>query len=325
MNMQLADFSSLNSYVPNNSAFLCFASFEGRCKSTAMTLDKSKIADAYIYFDPTYTDATIPSDISRAFSHCEIKETILHDPIKIADSFSKVIDSLVEKGIENIITDITTFSHEALLILLKIQHSYRCHFKQLVCAYTGAGSYGGETTFPEQKWLSKGCKDVRNVLGYPGILKPASKTCLIVLAGFELERATRLIELIEPDRIAIGNGIEPTNANHTDTMSYFKNRFEEWKNEYRGRNCETFSFSCKDILATAESMRLLIEKNPDDNYILVPLNTKLTTVASALLAIQKPQIQLCYSIPEIYNTNNYSTPGDKITIFDLNSIELFCQ
>jgi len=325
MNIQTVDFSSLNNHVPDNAAFLCFASFEERSKSIAMALDKSKNIGAYIYFDPMYTLAESPNAISEGFSQYEIKEASVHDPIKIADSFAKDVARLAEDKIKNIIIDITTFTHEALLILLKILYSYRRCFEHLVCSYTGAGSYGGETIPPEQKWLSKGCKDVRNVLGYPGVLKPAAKTCLIVLAGFELERATRLIELIEPDKIVIGNGIEPTNANHSGTMSYFRSRFEEWKNEYRGRNCETFDFSCKDILSTVESIRQLIEKNPDDNYILVPLNTKLTTVASALLALQKPQIQLCYSIPEIYNTNSYSTPGDKITVFDLNSIELFSQ
>jgi hypothetical protein len=269
-----------------------------------------------------YTNKSIPDFISERFSEPQIKAVSIHDPIKIADSFAKAVDCLTKEKIQNIIIDITTFTHESLLILLKILRSYKSNFDRLTCAYTGAENYGGDVS-PEQKWLSKGCKDVRNVLGYPGIIKPSAKTCLIVLAGFELERATRLIELIEPDRILIGNGVEPTSENHENTMSYFRDRFDEWKNEYRNRNCENFNFSCKNIMSTVESISNLIDQNPSDNYILVPLNTKLSTIASALLVFQKPQIQLCYSIPEIYNLVNYSTPGKKVTVFDLSDIELF--
>ena len=319
-NNNTTDLKSIESDVPDNVAFLCCASYEERCKSIALALDKSKVNSAFVFYDSKYVLTSVASEISGCFSNAEIKQMNLSNPIEVADVFAKTVENIQNREIENIIIDITTFTHESLLILLKILHSFKNVFKKIGCLYTGAGSYGGVSTPPEQKWLSKGCKDVRNVLGYPGILRPAAKTCLIILAGFELERAARLIELLEPDRIAIGNGLDPTNDAISDTMAYFRNKFNEWEKEYKNRICESFDFSCKNIISTVESINSLINSNPNDNYILIPLNTKLSTIASALAALQNPKIQVCYSIPEIYNIENYSTSSDKITFFELSDM-----
>lgn len=315
------DLSDLNNYIDEDTAFLCWASFEFRGKTISLALDTAKTNASYIFYDCYYDATPAASEISEHLDCGELKLMDLSNPTRIADTFAKVIEEIRDNGIERITIDITTFTHESLLILLRILLLHKESFKQIRCLYTGAQDYGGTFVPPEQKWLSKGCKDVRNVVGYPGILRPSAKTCLIVLAGFELERATRLIELIEPDRIAIGNGIEPVNENLSDTVKYFRNRFDDWRKEYRNRNCESFEFSCKDIISTVALIEKIVGDAPNDNFILVPLNTKLSTIASALVAFRNPKIQLCYSIPEIYNMGNYSTPDSKITIFDLDNIE----
>ncbi|MCL2311142.1 MAG: hypothetical protein FWC41_01445 [Firmicutes bacterium] len=310
---------NINHSIPDNIAFFCCASFEERCKSISLAINKSKVNCAYIFYDSNYTSDAVVSEISEYLPNCEIKQLNMKNPIEVADIFAKAIEKIQISGIENIVIDITTFTHEWLLILLKIVHSYKNAFKQIRCMYTGAQDYGGASVSSEQKWLSKGCKDVRNVLGYPGILRPSEKNCLIVLAGFELERATRLIELVEPDKIVIGNGIDPTNVSLTDTMTFFRKKFDDWKKEYKHRNCKNFDFSCKDIFSTVKEIEKIVNTDPTDNYIVVPLNTKLSTIAAALVAFQNPKIQLCYSIPEEYNVKNYSIPGNKITVFDLNT------
>jgi len=317
--------ASINHRIPDNIAFFCCASFEKRCKNISFALNESKVKYAYVFYDCAYTSSAVVSEISGRLPNCETKQVDMKNPIEVADIFAKVVEKIQNNKIENIVIDITTFTHEWLLILLKILRSYKNTFKQILCMYTGAESYGGTAVPPEQKWLSKGCKDVRNILGYPGILRPSEKICLILLAGFEMERATRLIELIEPDRIAIGHGIDPTNAKLKNTMDFFVKKFNEWKDEYRNRNCENFEFSCKNIFSAVKAIEDIIIKKPNDNYILVPLNTKLSTIASALVAFQNPKIQLCYSIPEEYNIENYSTPGNKITVFNLNDTELFTK
>ena len=49
---------------------------------------------------------------------------------------------------------------------------------------------------------------------------------------------------------------------------------------------------------------------------MVPLNTKLSTLSVALVALKNNKIQVVYPIPEVYNTN-YSIPSDNFTVIDL--------
>jgi hypothetical protein len=44
-----------------------------------------------------------------------------------------------------------------------------------------------------------------------------------------------------------------------------------------------------------------------------------------MVALNNPKVQVCYAVPEMYNTQQYSTPSDNITIIDLNKIEEFAQ
>ena len=71
------------------------------------------------------------------------------------------------------------------------------------------------------------------------------------------------------------------------------------------------------------SLETTVAEKLDDNYILVPLNTKLSTIAATLVGIENRRIQLCYAIPEIYNVNNYAMPGDNATIVDLFEFQEF--
>lgn len=84
-----------------------------------------------------------------------------------------------------------------------------------------------------------------------------------------------------------------------------------------------FDFSCRDIQKTVETLSSIISGAPNENYILVPLNTKLSTISTAIVALGNQKIQLCYAVPEVYNYGNYSTPDDKITAIDLKDFDVF--
>ena len=189
-------------------------------------------------------------------------------------------------------------------------------FNSVYYLYNGADKYSVSDEL-DKAWLSKGCKDVRNVIGYPGLMRPVAKNCLILLTGFELERATRLIELIEPDRLLLGNAEDPISSNNAELMQHFKNKFEVWKNNYNSINCSSFDFSCKDVEKTINILTDITNSNKEENFIIVPLNTKLSTIAAGIVAIQNKNIQVCYSIPETYNINNYSSPSSNVTVVSL--------
>jgi len=314
----------INSYIPDKFALLCSASFEERSTTIPLSLEINKILITKIFRSLKFNNQNATNKITEKINGSEIIELDLTSPISVASILTNIIKELSSiKGI-SLIIDITTFTHEILAMLLKLIYDNRQYFSSIICLYNGASDYSNSKEIDvDQMWLTKGCRDVRNVVGYPGRLRPAAKTCLVIFTGFELERATRLIELLEPDKIVFGKGTDSTDANHDKAIRYFHNKFDEWKNNYKYNNCIDINFSCKNVDETIKIITELVSNNPDDNFILVPLNTKLSTIAISIVALNNQKIQICYPIPETYNTENYSSPGDKITIIDLFKIDLF--
>ena len=216
------------------------------------------------------------------------------------------------------IIDISTFTHEMLLILIRIIYNNKERFKKITCIYVGASEYSiGDPL--EMKWLSKGCKDIRSVIGYPGRLIPGKPNCLIVLVGFEHERAINMINRMDPERILLGNGITRKDhiisESHLAPMLFFQKLLSDLLASRNG--IDSFEFSSRDVITTIDSLQKQIELNVGYNNIIVPLNSKISTIAVALVAFKNPDIQVCYAEPVTYNYDSYSSPDDYMTIFDI--------
>ena len=318
----------INEILPSSYAFICFASFEGRSVSVPLALNTKAIDRAFVLRNVSHNaERENKENVEQIcnYIHChELIDLNLSIPASVADAIAEVVRGLVNGDKKTVVVDISTFTHEALLILLKLLHDNMEKLDKIYCLYNGASKYSGGVS-PNEIWLSKGCRDVRNVIGYPGLLKPSSKNHLILLTGYEYERATRLIEILEPDLLSLGDGNEPTDSNHEKAMDYFKEKFKKWKDGFQGVVCNSFPFSCSNVEETIVALNQIIEKFPNENYIIVPLNTKLSTVASAMVALHDNRIQLCYAIPEMYNSQQYSTPSDNVTIINLNKIDSLFQ
>lgn len=308
--------SEVNQYLPTEYAFICCASFERRCCTLPFAVDAHRINRAYVIRNIDGTMEAQNEDnfqkICKKLSKATSRSLHFDDSLNVMEELQEIVQELVIKQEKALVVDISTFTHEALLIFLKILESSRTHFESISLVYNGASEYAS--------WLSKGCKEVRNVIGYPGIFNPAKKYHLVILTGFEWERATRLVDLLEPDIVSIGTGKEPTDVKHQKTMETFENEFRDWLGNMQGVPHDQFSFSCSDITSTIDTLRKIYEKCPTDNFIFVPLNTKLSTIALALVALSNPSIQVCYPIPEIYNTS-YSEASENATIVDLLKID----
>lgn len=310
---------------PKSYGLICFSSFEERCLSVPIAISSYTISKAFILCNcgngvpvQNMSNAKLIKDKIKS---AEIMEIDIENPVFVSDCMMKIISTLIEKKIKNLLIDISTFTHETLLILLRLLYENNM-FDVIYCLYNGAVAYSvGDKK--EEVWLSKGCKDVRNVIGFPGIQKPSQNTHVIILSGFEIERATRLLELLEPDILSLGDGMEPTDSNHEDLMNYFKEKFLKWKKSFQNNEPDSFKFSCCDVEKTVNLLTSFVERNPKENYIIVPLNTKLSTLAVGIVALRKPDIQVCYAIPEMYNVVNYSKPSNNITLIALNEFDEF--
>ena len=313
-----------NIKLPDRFVFICFASFEERSMTIPLSLEIHRIVNTIILKSKNCDNACAVNRISEKLNNCKIINLDLNNPVNVAKNLTRMAEEISSLGDTSLVIDITTFTHETLTMLIKLIYDNKVKFSSVLFLYNGASDYSNSRVDgPCQMWLSKGCRDVRNVIGFPGLMRPAAKICLVILAGFELERTTRLIELLEPDKIILGRGIDVIHPNHSDTIEHFHNKFKEWKENYKHGNCKNIDFSCRDIQKTVNVLTELVLKNPDDNFILVPLNTKLSTIATSIVALRNRKIQICYAVPEMYNTKNYSTPGDNVTIVDMNKIYLF--
>jgi len=138
-----------------------------------------------------------------------------------------------------------------------------------------------------------------------------------VLVGVEHERASRMISDMDPEYLFMGKGMsdQSTHQKHEMPMIYFYGLVQDMVSS-RG-NTEEFEFSCIDPVKTSEIITNLCESNKENNNIIVPLNTKISTVGVALAALKNETIQVCYAEPEHYNYERYSEPDDYVRLFNI--------
>lgn len=298
--------------------FICCASFEERCRSIPNNVDLSSLSRAIVCFDDSTSVLASHENanyLRKLFGQRTIDVGIrINQPLVTADSIQAgfIAASDLRAG-QNYVVDITTFTHEDLLILLKILQARLTPQDQLTFVYNSAIEYSVGSP-SEEKWLTKGIGEVRSVLGYPGTILPTRKLHLLVLAGFETERADRLIESYEPALISIGYGdpLESITAEHYATNREFQHRLVE-----KYKVVEEFTFSCSDPLATREAVLQQVNKFPGYNALVAPLNTKISTVGAALAAFEQDAIQICYATAQQYNTEAYSIPSDECYVFQI--------
>ena len=86
--------------------------------------------------------------------------------------------------------------------------------------------------------------EVRSVLGFPGEMKPSRPTHMIVMAGFEFERAVEMVNICEPSFVSIGFGdrTEDATAYHQDLNEEVVERLSRAFGEV-----DSFTFRAYDI------------------------------------------------------------------------------
>jgi hypothetical protein len=172
--------------------------------------------------------------------------------------------------------------------------------------YTAADEYSIGLP-PEKKWLSKGVRDIRSVLGYPGTITPSRRSHLIVLVGFEADRALELIESYEPNVLSLGFGEE---ASAVGPHHQAINRLAFRQIASKVIHYTEFNFSATSPFDAEIALKEQIKLRPDCNVLVAPMNTKLSTIGAAAVAFRDDNIRLCYASAMTYNVDNYSRAAD---------------
>ena len=290
--------------------FVCSSSYEDRCLSIPMHIPSESVRRALVCENVNIEQVGKNANRLLEYFDSRGERVQVHtgDPIRTAQGMYSALKPLVgQRENERIVVDITTFTHEQLLILLGLLRRLGC--KAVSCLYSGAASY----MTGDQQWLSKGIVDIRSVLGFSGDLGIRSGTKLIMLIGFEWERAQRLIEAYDPTRLALGIGRQ---ADAIEDEHFRNNRIFFDKLISLHPHATSFEFSCNDPQFTA---RIIEEqcKDPILTPVVATMNTKISTVGAALAAFADARIQLCYAQAAVYNCVSYSQPGNYFRAFDI--------
>ncbi|MCX6622788.1 MAG: hypothetical protein NTY38_17325 [Acidobacteria bacterium] len=290
--------------------FICSASYEERCRSVPDAVSAHRYIGKRLVCFNQKSSSTVTGNakyllgrLGRNAHKVPLDKT---SPLITADNLQRALSHAGGDDRDlSYLVDITTFTHEALLILLRLLQA-RAARSPVVLAYAPAAEYSVGLP-PEEKWLSKGITDIRSVLGYPGDSRPSRKSHLIVLVGFESDRAERLLDEYQPHVISLGFGQAGT---ATSAQNQHVNRLAFGQLASKVSNYGEFEFSCVDVSAVENAIAVQASKFPDCNVVIAPMNTKLSTVGVAGAAFRNEEIQLCYASASQYNVEGYSRPGD---------------
>ena len=300
---------------------ICSASFENRCLAVASSINLSVIDKALICRYSGYAELS-ENNNSRLHEILAEKSTdVSFDkdaPLSIYDS---LYDAVLVCRPKSILLDISTFTRETILITLMLFNQDAFKEIEVTLCYVPADRYSdcaGENN-SNDIWLSKGVNDIRTVLGYAGSFTSLKKTLLIVLVGFEKERAELLINRFEADKLYLGS--VPPQESHSEELSAInKTNFERLVSIVG--ECNVFEFSCRDLQQTYDTLKNIIDTNIEEyNVIISPMNNKLSTLAVANVAFEYPDVQVCYASTNQYNTEAYSCPADKVILFDFDHLK----
>ena len=301
--------------VPNACDLLiCSASYETRCLSIPLKLAPESVRSVIVLKNSDVAgngNIHAQTIVDHFGENASIVETTKQEAIRTADLLAQAIQSHLGNGKANIHIDITAMTHETLLILFRLlAHLSPDNHKNAVYLYNPAEEYDPGTPY-EDKWLSKGVGNVRSILGFSGKLLPSRKNHLLVLVGFEVNRASGLIDVFEPSSLSLGYG---------DQSSFTKNHRTVNEQKYRRLRARypratKFEFSPRDAFSVRDLVVAEAHKHNQMNLIVAPMNTKISTLGCALAALEMPEIQLCYASAITYNFNNYSETSNNCVVF----------
>ena len=299
--------------------FICSSSFEDRCRSIASHINTDQVKRACIVSNTDLLDYI--SDNKKFLEHLfgERSHTVeisTSKPLLTGDKLMVAIsDALAASSVNRILLDVTTFTHESLLILIWLLRLY-CHSSSITVVYASAAEYSvGDDV--EYKWLSRGIGEIRSVLGYPGNVSPSRKTHLIIVVGYEHERAAGLIQALEPHSIALGYARSGTATTEKDQSA--NERYMELVKQMATSYSQfgTFEVPCDDPEGTCDEIDRQIKLANGMNVLIAPMNNKLSTIGVAHAALKNVDVQLCYAQALLYNYTAYSKPGNQCYVFEM--------
>lgn len=298
--------------------FIVSSSFESRCFAIANNLVDFNFRQSIVCKVIDFNSKLCADNCSllreKLNSSISLQVSLkISDPIFSFFELAKSIVSIFKDEPKKVAIDITNFTHESLLIIYRILETNKRDDDVLYFCYNGAKEYSINEDDRNSKWLTKGVREIRSIIGYPGYSDPSQKNHLMILFGFERERTIRLIDEFEYDTVSLAFGSREDSM-HPAHQSINEERHAEILSLYS--NANKFIISLTDPETTKQEILQYASKFENDNIVLAPMNNKVSTIGAGMAAIENKNIQLCYLQPNQYNVEGYSEPGDSFYIWE---------
>lgn len=237
-------------------------------------------------------------------------------PLKSLDAIRHaVLAHFVGRVPVNVVIDITCFTREALaMLIVTLQHLLPSD-SRIHCLYNEASGYGESPKDKEHHgWLTRGIVGIRSILGFRGRVSLIADTHLILLPGFEIERAHGIIDTLQPNRLTIGQ-IDPEESIRPEFAPVVGEMNERLVNYYSDLSISHFKFSSRDPILTQQSVLKCVVES--ENTVIACLNTKLAMMGVIMAALSNRDIQLVYAQPVQYNLKGLSKPSNDALVFEV--------
>lgn len=309
---ELAELSSL--FGKESFHLLVSASYEDRAFGIWETLRPVCVGRRFVCFNENHLDYLATSVERFRASDPKLTPVRLNsdNPIQTFRALQEIIENLRHDGPCRVIVDVTGFTRESLAILLYLARQRLVAGSVVIGVYHKASNYGRSAT---GGWLSQGVREIRSILGYAGLVRVAAETHLILLPGFEFERAHEIIDAIQPKKISLGNvrSEDSISEQFHKALRDFVERSEAY---YSGTTLDRIGFSSVDPYFTRDAL-IKRARSSERNVVVACLNTKPAMIGACLAAIDEPTIQLIYAQPISYNVGAYSAPSGNVIKFEV--------
>ncbi len=300
--------------------FISSGSFEERCKkSISIFLQNSVKIETSIIFSFIEKDKNDNKgkNLTKMLENLKkiSKNLVLLDvgsvskPSKGIKKFILEMDKLsVEFKNKKILLDISTFPKPYLFLLIKVLFD-RYKVNSVYVCYTEPLKYKDKNTTNGETILTSGLDRIECIPGFVGN-STYSQNLLIVILGFEGNRAQEVFEIIEPTITYAINGF-PSYKPGWHKISIENNM--SFLNE-SGAHRHIYFAPANDPFETEKVISELIEEikisNPDNNIIIAPLGTKIQALGILLYALRNRAIKIVYPFPSIYMSDRSEGVGE---------------
>ncbi|MBL7128262.1 MAG: hypothetical protein ISS16_04675 [Ignavibacteria bacterium] len=285
--------------------FITMLGLEERALGFFQKLDKPIIDNYLLLINNEYKkDKRVLKNLSLTEKYLKgiqktIIETSYFDSLELVKNLNKYLQkNYINLKDSKIFLDISTFNRQNLLVLLYLLRK-KYGVSKLTFYYT----------IPKytNKEISKYAQNVSNIPFFSGVQSVDKNKLLILLVGFEFDRALYIWKKVEPSKTIIAIGDEPTDRKfleiNREIVSSLKNHFE----------AEEVNVSAKDPYKAKQDIEKSIKKNIQDyNIFISPMNTKLQTLGLYFAWEANPEIQILYSCPEEFG--DWLTKGIQKTV-----------